>query len=94
VWETSYTAEEYIALLNSFSGHISMDPPKRAHLYREIRRRIGERPDPRMRRHWYAMLYVAVRARRPLHEAVDSFVFFGWRCRRGVTPAEPPGWPS
>jgi hypothetical protein len=59
VWETSYTAEEYIALLNTFSGHISMDPPKRAHLYREIRRRIGERPDPRMRRHWYAMLHVA-----------------------------------
>jgi hypothetical protein len=36
-----------------------MDPPKRAHLYREIQRRIGERPDPRMRRHWYAMLHVA-----------------------------------
>jgi hypothetical protein len=36
-----------------------MDPPKRAHLYREIRRRIGERPDPRVHGHWYAMLHVA-----------------------------------
>jgi hypothetical protein len=59
VWETSYTAEEYIAFLNTFSGHISVDPPKREHLYREIRRRIGERADHRMRRHWYAMLHVA-----------------------------------
>ncbi len=62
VWETSYTAEGYIALLNTFSGHISMDPAKREHLYREIRRRIGQRPDPRVRRHWYAILHVARRS--------------------------------
>lgn len=68
VWETSYTAEEYITLLNTFSGHISMEPAKRDHLYREIRQRIGQRPDPRVRRHWYAILHVGraiARARRP-----------------------------
>ncbi len=59
IWETSYTADEYIALLDTFSGHISMEPAKREHLYREIRRRIGQRRDPRMRRHWYAILHVA-----------------------------------
>jgi SAM-dependent methyltransferase len=62
VWETSYTAEEYVGLLNTFSGHISMDPAKRKHLYSEIRRRIGQRPDPRVRRHWYAILHVARRS--------------------------------
>jgi SAM-dependent methyltransferase len=59
VWERSYTAEEYIALLNTFSGHIAMEAWKREHLYREIRHRIGRRPNPRVRRHWYAILHVA-----------------------------------
>jgi SAM-dependent methyltransferase len=62
VWETSYTAEEYITLLDTFSGHISMAAAKREHLYREIRQRIGERPDPSVRRHWYAILHVARRS--------------------------------
>jgi SAM-dependent methyltransferase len=61
VWETLYTADEYIALLNTFSGHITMETAKRAHLYREIRQRIGRRPDPRVRRHWLAILHVTRR---------------------------------
>jgi SAM-dependent methyltransferase len=61
VWEAHYTAEEYIDLLNTFSGHIAMDEAKRNHLYREIRRRIGRRADPRVRRHWCAILHVARR---------------------------------
>lgn len=62
VWATTYTADEYIALLDTFSGHIAMERAKRDHLYREIRRRIGERADPRVRRHWYAILHVGRRA--------------------------------
>jgi len=61
VWETLYTADEYIALLNTFSGHIAMEPVEREHLYGEIRQRIGQRPDPRVRRHWYAILHLARR---------------------------------
>src|SRR5215211_3483839 len=61
VWETSYTADDYIALLNTFSGHIAMDAAKRELLYGEIRQRIGRRPDPRVRRHWHAILHVARR---------------------------------
>jgi SAM-dependent methyltransferase len=59
VWETYHTADEYIALLNTFSGHIAMDAAKRERLYREIRLRIGRRLDPRVRRHWHAILHVA-----------------------------------
>jgi len=59
VWEKQYTAHEYIALLDTFSGHIAMDAGKREHLDREIRRRIAGRPEQRVRRHWYSILHVA-----------------------------------
>jgi SAM-dependent methyltransferase len=62
VWERFYTAEDYIALLNTFSGHIAMDAAKREHLYEQIRQRVGRRADPRVGRHWYAILHVARRA--------------------------------
>jgi SAM-dependent methyltransferase len=61
VWEKNYSAEEYIALLNTFSGHISMDEAKRERLYREIRERISSRRVPQLRRHWQAILHVARR---------------------------------
>jgi SAM-dependent methyltransferase len=62
VWGLWYTTEEYLALLNTFSGHIVMEEAKREHLYGEIRRRIGQRPDNQVLRHWYAILHVARRA--------------------------------
>jgi SAM-dependent methyltransferase len=58
VWEQSYSAEEYIALLDTFSGHISMEAAARERLYGEIRARLGGR---RVRRHWHAILHVARR---------------------------------
>ncbi len=61
LWESSYTAEEYIALLDTFSGHIAMEPAKRRRLDAEIRARLGARPDGRVRRHWAAILHVARR---------------------------------
>lgn len=61
VWEGQYTADEYITLLDTFSGHIAMEPAKREHLYREIRRRLAGRPDGLVRRHWQAILHVARR---------------------------------
>lgn len=59
LWEVRYTAEEYIGLLNTFSGHIAMDSAKRDHLYGEIRRRIEARPGKAIRRHWASILHVA-----------------------------------
>jgi SAM-dependent methyltransferase len=59
VWERLYTADEYIALLDTFSGHVSMEASKRDRLYGEIRARIANRTDGRVRRHWYAVLHVA-----------------------------------
>jgi len=61
LWQHRYGAQQYIDLLNTFSGHISMDDEKRNHLYRQIKERIDARPDPRVRRHWYAILHIARR---------------------------------
>jgi SAM-dependent methyltransferase len=60
-WEISYDADGYIGLLETFSGHIAMQPWQRDRLYGEIRRRLAERPDGRLRRHWGAALHVALR---------------------------------
>jgi SAM-dependent methyltransferase len=60
-WERIYDAEGYIELLDTFSGHISMEEWQRERLYGEIRRRLGERPDGTVRRHWGAVLHVARR---------------------------------
>jgi len=58
-WEITYTADEYIDLLDTFSGHIAMHAWQRARLYGEIRRRLAERHDGRLRRHWGGVLHVA-----------------------------------
>lgn len=58
-WEIRYTAESYIRLLDTFSGHIAMADWQRDRLYGEIRRRLADRPDGELRRHWGAMLHVA-----------------------------------
>jgi len=60
-WEATYDADGYIRLLDSFSGHIAMEPWQRERLYAEIRRRLGLRSDKRLRRHWGAVLHVARR---------------------------------
>jgi SAM-dependent methyltransferase len=59
VWDARYTAEEYISLLGTFSGHIAMPEEELSRLYREIRERVGQRPDRRVRRHWCSILHVA-----------------------------------
>ena len=60
-WETVCDAEGYIDLLNTFSGHIAMQEWQRDRLYGEVRRRLAQRPDGLLRRHWGAVLQVARR---------------------------------
>jgi SAM-dependent methyltransferase len=64
-WEVRYTAERYIDLLETFSANIVMQPWQRERLYDEIRRRLAERPDGLLRRHWGAALHVARRIDHP-----------------------------
>ncbi|MFI5046490.1 MAG: class I SAM-dependent methyltransferase [Acidimicrobiia bacterium] len=60
-WELRYDADTYIDLLDTFSGHIAMEDWKRDRLYGEIRRRLAERPDGELRRHWGGVLHIARR---------------------------------
>ena len=64
-WERVYDAEGYIALLDTFSGHIAMEDWQRERLYSEIRRRLRQRPDGTLRRHWGSVLHVARRHDQP-----------------------------
>jgi len=65
-WEQVYDAEEYIELLSTFSGHLSMAGWQRDRLYGEIRRRLAQRPDRSVRRGWGTVLHVARRREQPL----------------------------
>jgi hypothetical protein len=60
-WQTVHDADGYIDLLETFSGHIAMEPWQRERLYAEIRRRLALRDDGLVRRHWGAALHVARR---------------------------------
>lgn len=51
-WGVVYDADSYIDLLNTFSGHIAMQDSQRDRLYGEIRRRLAQRTDGQLRRHW------------------------------------------
>lgn len=64
-WEVSYSAEQYIRLLDTFSGHIAMNAWKRDRLYSEIRRRLAKRQNGRVRRQWGTVLHVARRRANP-----------------------------
>jgi len=64
-WEISYNAEEYLRLLDTFSGHIAMKAWQRDRLYGEIRRRLAQRPDGKLRRHWGAVMSIYRRRDQP-----------------------------
>ena len=58
-WTVDYTAETYIDLLRTFSGHIAMTPADREQLFTEIRQRIALRPSGTVRRGWGTVLHIA-----------------------------------
>jgi SAM-dependent methyltransferase len=64
-WEVRYDADGYLALLDTFSGHIAMAAWQRDRLHGEIRRRLALRPDGMLRRHWESVLHVARRRDEP-----------------------------
>ena len=59
VWTVDYSADSYIDLLNTYSGHIAWPQWKRDKLHREVRKLIGERPEGRIRKHYLSILHVS-----------------------------------
>jgi SAM-dependent methyltransferase len=63
VWDVTYTADEYIDVLETYSGHRSMEDAKRHRLYDLIRHRIAERPNRTVTKTYLTTLNLA--SRRP-----------------------------
>lgn len=61
LWDVLYAADEYVALLNTYSGHRMLDDETRASLLSRIQGRIEARPESTVRKTYLAMLDVAER---------------------------------
>lgn len=61
VWSQDYTAEEYLALLSTYSNHIAASPRQRGTLFTGIRDLIAGRPAATVRKHYLNVLQVARR---------------------------------
>lgn len=59
LWDVSYTAGEYIAVLDTYSGHRALAAETRAALYARIRTRIAAAPGGSVRKTYLATLNVA-----------------------------------
>jgi SAM-dependent methyltransferase len=62
LWDVVYAADEYLALLETYSGHRALDDATRRRLFDRIRRRIEARPERKVRKTSLAILNVARRA--------------------------------
>jgi hypothetical protein len=69
-----YTADEYIAVLNTYSGHRALEDDTRERLLTRIHRRIEARPERNVRKTYLAMLYVDERVQlsvgAPRHDCI------------------------
>lgn len=61
LWSVVYTAEEYIAVLNTYSSHRALDDDTRERLHARILRRVQTRSGCKVRKTYLAMLNVAER---------------------------------
>lgn len=59
VWSRVYTAEEYLAVISTYSGHIAASPQQRDTLFTGIRELIAARPSATVRKHYLNILQVA-----------------------------------
>ena len=60
-FSAKYTPATYVDVLETYSGHRSLEPVRRELLYERIRRRIATRPGGRIRKSHLAILHVARR---------------------------------
>ena len=61
LWDVEYTADEYIEVLGTYSGHRALDDETRERLLARIRRRAEARPGGKVRKTYLAILNVAAR---------------------------------
>lgn len=61
-WSQTYSAEDYLALLSTYSGHIAASAQQRARLFSGIQELIQGRPAATVTKHYLNFLQVARRA--------------------------------
>jgi SAM-dependent methyltransferase len=61
LWDVIYTAEEYVAVLDTYSGHRALEDKTRERLLSRIHERIEARPERCVRKTYLALLDVAER---------------------------------
>lgn len=61
LWDVTYTADDYVAVLSTYSHHRALDYETRERLLERIHQRIETRPERTVRKTYLAMLYVAER---------------------------------
>jgi SAM-dependent methyltransferase len=61
LWSRTYTADDYIDVLRTYSGHIVMTDEQRSRLFGAIRERIGRRTPATVEKHYLNIVYVARR---------------------------------
>jgi SAM-dependent methyltransferase len=59
VWTVDYSAEQYIDVLNTYSGHIAMTPAMRERIFTGVRELMADRADKPIRKHYLSILHVA-----------------------------------
>jgi SAM-dependent methyltransferase len=59
LFDVTYTADTYIAVLDTYSGNRVLEPETKRRLFERIRRRIEARPDPHVTKTHLAVLTVA-----------------------------------
>jgi SAM-dependent methyltransferase len=59
VWRLRYTADEYLAVLDTYSGHRALEDEQRRRLYDRIRRRIEAEPEQAVTKTYLTTLNVA-----------------------------------
>lgn len=62
-WPVTYSADEYIAVLGTYSPNIALDPDRRRRLFDRIYRRVTGQPGGRVTKHYLATLTVGRRSR-------------------------------
>lgn len=60
-WDVTYTADEWIAVLGTYSPNIALPPEQRRELFDRIRARIAARPGGTATRHYLAVLSLGKR---------------------------------
>jgi SAM-dependent methyltransferase len=61
LWSREYSAEEYLAVLSTYSGHIAATAQQRQRLFTRIRELIAARPSGAVRKHYLNVLQIGRR---------------------------------